>query len=316
MRMSITTAASSPAGGYPLVERSRRFAAMGGQVTLRIAAPVGTEVAADRDLRLLADRICSWASRLTRFEAHSELGHLNRCRDQAATVVGPSLGDVLRRSQRLSELTADLVDVTLLEARLAAEQGAKAARTTAGWRIEPCGRRYRVHRAGRVSFDLDGVGKGWIADRALAALGRYRSAMVDADGDVALRQDDDVGWGVAIADPRTAIDLGVIARPPAGAPSTIGIATSGTTVHRWQQESGWSHHLIDPRTGRSADTDVVQATVVADGALVAEALAKAVVIAGSDDGLWLLEQAGAIAAFMLLRDGELIASEGSEEWLA
>ena len=40
---------------------------------------------------------------------------------------------------------------------------------------------------GHVPFDLDGVAKGWIADRALALLDRYPGALVDADGDIAIR---------------------------------------------------------------------------------------------------------------------------------
>lgn len=171
-----------------------------------------------------------------------------------------------------------------------------------------------------MAFDLDGVGKGWIADRALALLGRYPAAMVDADGDVAWRRGDDAGplsdWAVGIADPRMATaDLAIIAPPPDAA-AALGIATSGTSVHRWHRDSGWAHHLIDPRSGRPAETDVVQATVVAGDALTAESLAKAVVISGSDDGLRLLEQAGVHAAFLLLESGEFVAPVGAERWLA
>ena len=48
------------------------------------------------------------------------------------------------------------------------------------------------------------------------------------------------------------------------------MATSGTSIHRWQLADGrMTHHLIDPRTRRPADTDVLQATVVAPTARVA-----------------------------------------------
>ena len=71
------------------------------------------------------------------------------------------------------------------------------------------------------------------------------------------------------------------------------------------------HHLIDPRTGTSAVTDVVQATVVAGSASRAEGLAKAAVIAGSDDGLALLERAGVRGAVLLTDRGETFASPGT-----
>ncbi|HQU01555.1 MAG TPA: FAD:protein FMN transferase, partial [Acetobacteraceae bacterium] len=49
-------------------------------------------------------------------------------------------------------------------------------------------------------------------------------------------------------------------------PRSWGVATSGTSVHRWPTAFGETHHLIDPRTRRPASTDVVQATVVAGSA--------------------------------------------------
>jgi thiamine biosynthesis lipoprotein len=67
------------------------------------------------------------------------------------------------------------------------------------------------------------------------------------------------------------------------------------------------HHLIDPRTGISAVTDVVQATVVSGSTLRAEALAKAAVIAGSAEGLALLERAGVAGAILLTDRDEVLA---------
>ena len=54
-------------------------------------------------------------------------------------------------------------------------------------------------------------------------------------------------------------------------------------------------------------TDVVQATVVCGSALRAEALAKAAVIAGTVDGLALLERVGVAGAVILTEGGETLA---------
>ncbi len=68
----------------------------------------------------------------------------------------------------------------------------------------PGARGARLHRDPGVAFDLDGVAKGWIADRALALLDRHPGALVDADGDVAIRSAAGDAWEVGVADPRTA----------------------------------------------------------------------------------------------------------------
>jgi len=58
------------------------------------------------------------------------------------------------------------------------------------------------------------------------------------------------------------------------------VATSSRLLRRWQTTAGEAHHLIDPTTGRPAQTDVVAVTVVAGEAWWAEALTKALFLAG------------------------------------
>jgi thiamine biosynthesis lipoprotein len=325
-------AAGSTVALPPLEERSLRFEAMGGNMLLRVATEPGDVEAADRTLHHVAARIGVWAARLTRFDQGSELCRLNAEATRPSTTISPTMAALLARAQDLWARTGGLVDVTLLEERLAAEHGTTipgerghgmaVPEVGIRWWLEPAtshpGRRgrWRVHRDLPTVFDLDGVGKGWIADRALEALGSFPAVLVDADGDIAMRGDERVSWGVAIADPAGGDDVALLARPVDRAPGRLGMATSGTTVFRWSFEGGWAHHLIDPRTGNSAGTDVVQATVIADGALLAEAMAKAAVIAGSDDAWRLLDGPGIHAAFLLRDDGRLLTTEGGMAWLA
>jgi thiamine biosynthesis lipoprotein len=58
------------------------------------------------------------------------------------------------------------------------------------------------------------------------------------------------------------------------------VATSSRLLRRWQTTAGEAHHLIDPASGRPAETDVVAVTVVAGEAWWAEALTKALFLSG------------------------------------
>ena len=171
------------------------------------------------------------------------------------------------------------------------------------------GRRTLVRRPAGLRFDLGGVGKGWIADRALRLLAEWPGVVVDADGDLAVRASAGGIWEIGVDDPRSPdTSLAVLRLPAAGSlPSRWGVATSGTTIHRWNVAGRDHHHIIDPRTGRPAVTDVIQATVVAGSALRAEALAKAAVISGSVAGLALLERARVVGAVVLTERGETLA---------
>jgi len=96
----------------------------------------------------------------------------------------------------------------------------------------------------------------------------------------------------------------------------MGIATSGTSVHRWTRDGVATHHLIDPRTWQSADTDIVQATVVAGSAREAEALAKTAVIAGTSGAFGLTDRPGVLGVLVLTTRGELRATPEMLRWLA
>ena len=147
-------------------------------------------------------------------------------------------------------------------------------------------------------LDLDGLAKGYIADRAAEAALRAgaQAALVNLGGDLARR-----GPGraeVAVEDP-----LG-----PDNAPSALilplgegGVATSGVR-HR-------GPHLLDPRTGQPAQG--LQATVLGPSAALADGLAKALFVLGRE-GFPLLTAFGALGV-LFTRDGPVLRPEGGRD---
>jgi thiamine biosynthesis lipoprotein len=320
----------------PLDIVSRSVPMMGGRVAVHVSPASDSDAddaAAEADGVLR--RVAAWAARLTRFTTTSELSRLNR--DPRTEVpVGPTLAAVLDWSRYAEGLTGGIVDIGLLDARLSAEgapHGAVAdeADEAAGHRASPASRSWSLDRHARgatirrpvgLRFDLDGIGKGWLADRSLGRLGRHPAAVVDADGDVAIRLGSGVTWEFGVADPRlNEHDLAILRLTRRGRRDKrldghFGLATSGTSVHCWTNDGTVTHHLIDPRTGRSAETDVVQATVLAGTAREAEALAKAVVILGLVAGYDLLDRSGIDGALLLTDRDKLVIHPATLRWLA
>jgi thiamine biosynthesis lipoprotein len=296
----------------PIVPASFVARSMGGRLVVHLGVD-GNDAEAQRASRRLVARIDCWAARLTRHAGESDLSVLNR--DPRPLVsVRPTLAAALRAGELANQASEGLADITLLDARLAVEGGADGADASrqGEWRVlaGPRGSGI-VERPSGLHFDLGGVGKGWIADRALDQLTDWPSAVVDADGDLAIRCAPGRCWDVGIDDPRTTgTNLATLrlAAPTGGYPARWGVATSGVSVHRWQVGGGAvRHHLIDPRTGRPAESDVIQATVVAWSSLRAEALAKAAVIAGTVQGFALLERSRVLGAVLLTDRGETLA---------
>jgi FAD:protein FMN transferase len=312
---ALAAAAVAPA---PVIGRSvgsvRRM--MGGQVAVHVVGDAGHENVDTAAGRVL-DRIEAWAARLTRFDARSELSRLNDAPGREIAI-GPTLTTVLDWARTAESLTDGLVSTAMLDARLAAERGDEVSRPGAASRRWSLRRRSRgavVVREPGIRFDLDGVAKGWLADRALAITPGH-SALVDADGDIAFRLAPDDAWAIGVTDPRDPDRLLTTVRlAGSAAAGAWGLATSGTSVHRWAVAGGVAHHLIDPRTWRPAVTDVVQATVLAGSARLAEALAKVAVIAGADQAFDRLDRPDVRGLLVLTDRGEIRATQGIVRWL-
>jgi thiamine biosynthesis lipoprotein len=270
----------------------------------------------------------TWEQALSRFRPDSELSRLNASGGQDF-LASPVLWDVLQAALAAAEWTGGVVAPTLLNEleragydrsfELLDREGAShpphpyAGSPPALWkdiRLNPAGRLVRLPPGCRLDFG--GVAKGWAAQQAMLRLRELGPALVDAGGDIASGIGSPAGclpgdlsqmgdrWPVSIADPLAPQDhLGILAL------GEHGVATSGVDYRRWRQAGRPMHHLIDPRTGLPAETDLLSVSVVAPDVLLAEAAAKTVLILGSQAGLDWLATRPRLAALLVFPDGRL-----------
>lgn len=252
---------------------SLTFTALGGECEL-----YGIDVGADT-----LERAQAWTlrmhDRLTRFEPSSEVSRLNASRGRPFAV-SPELEALLRESLRAFELSGGLVNVAVLPALLAAGYARDfAAGPTARAeppRIPPLPevlhlRPGEARLVGVGAVDLGGIAKGWLADRLAERLGD--NVVVNLCGDLFARGGGETGegWPVGFGDKTLLL-------------KDLGAATSGTTKRAW----AGGHHLIDPRTGLPAQSDLREASVLASTATDAEIFAKVALLLGSRDApTWL-----------------------------
>jgi thiamine biosynthesis lipoprotein len=304
------------------------FRAMGCQM---LAALDGESRQAAAMLAKAPAWFAAWEQALSRFREDSELSHLNRSGGRWLQV-SPVLWQAVQAALRAARESDGLVTPTLLDALEAAgydrtfealgstSAGARQSMdggVTNDWcRVECDARALAIRLPPGMRLDLGGVAKGWAADRAARRLAACGPALVDAGGDIAVNgpQADGQPWPVGIAIPEWDPPV----RAQSNAPLQIahgGVATSGRDYRRWRLDGRWQHHILDPRTGRPALTDVISATVIAPSASEAEVAAKAALILGSREGLAWLEARPAYAGLLVLEDGRVLQSRRLSEYL-
>jgi thiamine biosynthesis lipoprotein len=255
-----------------------RFEALGGQCEL-----FATGAGGSADLARVRGWVHAMHDRLTRFTPDSELSRLNAAAGRWIEV-SPELEALLRRSLAAYAASAGLVHIGVLPALLAAgytrDFAAGQSAPTGEILIAPPLPEMLEVEAGRAriapgrAIDLGGIAKGWLADRAVERVGP--NALANFAGDLRARGagPDGDGWPVGFG--TTTVLL-----------RDIGAATSGTGGRRW---GAGLHHLIDPRTGLPADTDLTEVSVLAPTGADAEVLAKTALLLGRAAGARLLDE--------------------------
>jgi FAD:protein FMN transferase len=251
---------------------------------------------------------------LSRFRPESELCRLN-ADPREAVPASPLMLELVAAIREAGELTDGLVDGTLIDEVEAAgyvgsmsgvdtprlsppEMQRTPALSRHGWstlRVDLPGA--RVMRPPGLRIDSGGLAKGLLADRVGAGLRGAPTFCVNCAGDMLIGGAAHLPRLVHIPHPH-------LTDPAAEVRLTDGaIATSGVTQRRWPApDGGWNHHLIDPRTGRPAETGVLQVSALAPSALEAERLAKAALLAGPEGARGWLPHGGVV----VLEDDQVV----------
>lgn len=267
-----------------------------------------------------------WEQCLSRFRPTSELNRLNQAAGWPVQV-SETLWQVFQAALEAEKNSSGLVTPTVLRALLAAgydrsfeslprslESAPGGGWPTAGALAEVSwdATTRCISLPSDVQLDFGGVAKGWAADQAAKRLAVAGAALVSAGGDIAISAEPSDGslWPVGVDDPFHPGEYLEILMLGRG-----GVATSGTDYRRWKQGGRWNHHIIDPRTGQPAQTDVFAATIVASNAIAAETAAKVAVLLGSARGMEWLEAQPDLAGMLVLENGAQFYSHRMEQFL-
>lgn len=255
---------------------------------------------------------------MSHYKPASQLSRVNREAASGPVPVASELARLVAQSLEFSALTGGAFDISYAsvgylydyrEHRHPTEEQIREALPGVNWRhieVDLAASTIRFLRPG-MRIDLGGIAKGHAVDRSIAILRGLgiEHASVTAGGDTRIIGDRfGRPWVVGIRHPD---DPGrVIARIPL---EDAAISTSGDYEHYFDEGGVRHHHIIDPKTGRSA-TGVRSVTVIAPTSTLAEGLTKGVFILGPERGIALAESQHEVDAVVVRDDGKVFYSKG------
>ncbi len=266
---------------------------MGMEVRMVLYAP--EEAIARRAARAAFDTIAVLDGTLSHYRADSELTRLCRRAGGPPVPVSEHLFRVLKQAHALARRSDGAFDVTVgpyvalwRTARrtgvLPSAAALQRADSLVGWTLmdlKEAGRRVQLARP-EMRLDLGGIAKGYVLDRARAALAAHgvERALVEAGGDLVVGAPPPgrAGWTVEVphaTSPGRGRHVETLAH--------AAVATSGDAVQYVEIEGTRYSHVVDPRTGLGL-TRHYPTTVIAPDGLTADGLATTIGVLGPDEG--------------------------------
>ncbi|MES9970032.1 MAG: FAD:protein FMN transferase [Candidatus Thiodiazotropha sp.] len=158
-----------------------------------------------------------------------------------------------------------------------------------------------------VRIDLGGIAKGYAVDRGIELLQRrgILHALISAGGDSRLLGDHrGRPWHIGVQAPRDKNSMAAMLPLVDSA-----ISTSGDYERFFERDGVRYHHIISPKTGRSADS-LQSVTIIGTKAIRTDALSTSVFVLGAKQGMALIDRLEDVDAVIIDRHGKMITSDG------
>ena len=255
---------------------------------------------------------------MSTYKPSSQLSQVNARGAREAVKVDRELFDVMRASLEFSKLTGGAFDVTYASVGHLYDYRARQRPTDTqisqalpgvNWRnvrLDPAALTVKFDRPG-MRIDLGGIAKGYAVDRAIALLQArgIAHAVVSAGGDSRIIGDRfGRPWIVGIRHPD---DPGrLITRIPL---VDTAMSTSGDYERYFDENGVRYHHILDPKTGRSA-SKVRSATILAPTAMQTDGLSKTAFVLGAEEALRIIERIPGVDAIFVTPEGKVLYTPG------
>jgi FAD:protein FMN transferase len=283
---------------------------MGTTAHITLSGPV--RKGALRTVRAAVDDALETVNRqMSTWQNHTEISAFNRSRTSDPFPVSPAFAAVVERALDWSAATDGAFDPTVKPlvdhwgfGPQSENEPLEQIMPFVGWQKVRVQNDSLIKTHPQLQLDLSAIAKGYGVDEVLRVIRAQgvENVLVEIGGELAAAGKSPAGglWRIGIESPEPDRAFGDRLFRTLEL-SGRAMATSGDYRRFRTREDGTRYsHIIDPRTGRPAETDIAAVTVLADNCTDADAAATALFVMGSEQALRWLEKRPGLAAFFIL----------------
>lgn len=169
-----------------------------------------------------------------------------------------------------------------------------------------------VRKTEGTQISLGGIAKGYLGDRLLEIAEEYgATALVSLGGNIVLcgEKGESEKWSVGIKDPLDTENI-ALSFECGGNRSVV---TSGGYERCFEYGGKEYHHIIDPKTGYPADSDLLSVTVVGENGAMCDACSTALFVMGREKAVEFAKESNDYDFILITENNEVYITDGIAE---
>jgi thiamine biosynthesis lipoprotein len=160
-----------------------------------------------------------------------------------------------------------------------------------------------------TQISLGGIAKGYLGDELLEIAEEYgASALVSLGGNIVLcgSKSGNEKWSVGVRNPVDDENLACSFK----CDGNKSVVTSGAYERYFEYGGKRYHHIIDPKTGRPAESELLSVTVIGENGTFCDAYSTALFVMGKEKSVAFAKEHNEFDFILITNDNEILITDG------